>query len=74
MVTAQNPDGSPAFLMKNLFGQITTSDGKPIDGGDPIAAYGQVVAGLPTGGATDLLASISPFDSYIDGGSELLGW
>jgi hypothetical protein len=74
MVGAQNADGSAAFLMKNMFGQITTSDGKPIDGGDPIAAYAQTVAGLPTAGYTDLLGSISPFDSYIDGGSEILGW
>jgi hypothetical protein len=73
MVTAQNQDGSASFL-KNMWGTVTTSDGKPVDAGDPIAAWMQANVGLPTSGTPDLLASISPFDSYIDGGSELLGW
>jgi hypothetical protein len=73
LVTAQNSDGSASFL-KNSFGLVTTSDGKPVDGGDPIAAWMQANVGLPTSGTPDLLASISPFDSYIDGGSSILGW
>lgn len=30
LTSAQNPDGSPAFLMKNWLGQTTTSDGKVV--------------------------------------------
>jgi hypothetical protein len=73
LTSAQNPDGSAAFL-KNMFGQVTTGDGKPVAGDDPIAAYMQTAAGLPVATGADLLASISPYDSYIDGGSDLLGW
>jgi hypothetical protein len=73
LTTAQNTDGTPTFV-KNTFGQVTTSDGKPIDGGDPIAAWAAANVGLPTSGTPDYLASISPYDSYIDGGSSLLGW
>jgi hypothetical protein len=76
MVGAQNSDGSAAFLKRGLFGQVTTSDGKPVSGGgDPIANY---IAGesdnfgLPL--ITDYLGSISPYDAYLDGGGELLGW
>lgn len=72
--SAQNADGSPAFL-KNSFGQVTTTDGKPVNGGDPIAAFQQVAAGLPQGSfGTDYLGMISPFDSLLDGGGERLGW
>jgi hypothetical protein len=30
LVDGKNSDGSPAFLVKNFLGQVTTSDGKPV--------------------------------------------
>jgi hypothetical protein len=74
LTNGQNADGSAAFI-KNVWGNITTGDGKPVGGEDPIANYTQVAAGLPDGAyPADLLGTISPFDKYLDGGGELLGW
>lgn len=68
---AQNPDGSPAFLMNN-WGQVTTSDGKPVDGGDPIAAWTAANVGLPTPtDNTDYAASLFP---TLGSGLSGLGW
>lgn len=73
---AQNSDGTAAFLKRNIFGQVTTGDGKPVGGDDPLAAYTQVLAGVPTDDGTNYLASISPYDSYIDttGLGGVMGW
>jgi hypothetical protein len=72
LVSTQYSDGSPAFL-KNVWGQVTTSDGKPVDGGDPMAAYIAASTGLP---ATTHEGPTFPsaIDEYIPGGSALLGW
>jgi hypothetical protein len=76
LTAAQNSDGTAAFLKKNIFGQVTTGDGKPVSGGDPLAAYTQVLAGVPADDGTNYLASVSPFSQYIDGGptSAVMGW
>ena len=37
-------DNSPAVI-KNVFGQSATGDGKPLSGGDPMALYMQLQAG-----------------------------
>lgn len=43
-----------AAIGKNIFGQLTTSDGKPINSGDPLSFYYQLNGGegldIPTGG------------------------
>jgi hypothetical protein len=72
---AQNSDGSAAFLKKNIFGQVTTGDGKPVGGEDPGAGYFDVLAGLPSDSGKNYLASVSPYDNYIDtSGIPDLGW
>jgi hypothetical protein len=71
---AQNADGSPAFL-KNIFGQVTTTDGKPVSDRDPIAYYSPIVEGLNQDSyAPDYLGSISQFDFLLDGGGDRMGW
>jgi hypothetical protein len=71
LVGAQNSDGTAAFL-KNTWGQITTSDGKPVYAGDPVAAWGTVAAGLPSsGGNVDYVGQMFP---NLDSGLESLGW
>jgi hypothetical protein len=71
---SQNADGSPAFL-KNIFGQVTTTDGKPVSERDPMAYYSPIVEGLNQDAQpTDYLGMISPFDSLLDGGRDLMGW
>lgn len=68
---AQNPDGTQAFLMNN-WGQVTTSDGKPVDGGDPIAAWTAANVSVPTStGNVDYTASLFP---TLDDGLSGLGW
>ncbi len=47
LVSAQNPDGSGAFLMKNAYGQTVTSDGTPVSTGDPVNDYLQTSLGFP---------------------------
>lgn len=73
---AQNSDGTAAFLKRNLFGQVTTGDGKPVGGEDPLATYTQVLAGVPTDDNQNYLASVSPYSEFIDGGplSAVMGW
>lgn len=72
---AQNADGSQAFLKRNPFGQITTGDGKPVGGDSPMAAYAETLAGLPSDSGENYLASISPYDKYIDtSGFSAMGW
>lgn len=73
LVSTQNSDGSPAFL-KNDFGQVTTSDGKPVGGSDPMSAYVQSMTGLPTSGGPDYIKAVSPFADYLNGSSDMLGW
>lgn len=71
---AQNADGSPAFL-KNVFGQVTTSDGKPVGGDDPLSYFSPIVESVNRESyPTDFLGMISPLDKYLDGGQDLLGW
>lgn len=61
LTAAKNPDGSPAFLMKNWLGQVTTSDGKVVS--DEVtelfpATYGgflPVDLSAPGGGDDDYL-------------------
>lgn len=58
LTAAQNPDGSPAFLMRNWLGQTTTSDGRVVS--DEVAelfpySYGnyddiEVKIGAPSNG------------------------
>lgn len=76
LVGAQNTDGTAAFLKKNMFGQVTTGDGKPVGGEDPGAGYFNVLAGLPSDSGQNYLASISPYDNFIDtsGIPYDLGW
>lgn len=73
---AQNADGTAAFLKRGMFGQVTTSDGKPVGGEDPGAGYFDVLAGLPSDSGQNYLESISPYDRYIDtsGIPSDLGW
>jgi hypothetical protein len=73
--SAQNSDGSPAFI-KNVWGQVSTSDGRPVGGEDPGAAYMEALAGIPSDSGQNYLASISPYDAYLDtsGTPQELGW
>jgi hypothetical protein len=64
MVSAQNSDGSAAFL-KNIFGQVTTSDGKPVASGDPVANYVDAVAGFMPSPTTDYLSTLEPISSGL---------
>ncbi|MGZ8301212.1 MAG: hypothetical protein ACXW2U_00760 [Telluria sp.] len=59
---------------RSLFG-ATTQDGRPTSGGDAIAAYtNDLIMLQPDTYGPDYLGSISPFDRYLDGGKDLLGW
>jgi hypothetical protein len=63
--SAQNSDGSPAFLMKNWLGQTVTSDGKPVGS--------QLQDLLPATYGTFMPVDLSDPSSGIDYLSEL-GW
>lgn len=66
LTTAKNPDGSPAFLMKNMFGQITTSDGKVVS--DEVAELFPYTYGLG-----DLSVDIGAPSNGVDY-LGLMGW
>lgn len=72
--SAQNADGSAAFLKNNSLGQVATSDGKPVGGDDPVAAFMQTMSGMPSDDGSNYLASVSPYSQYIDPPSMVLGW
>jgi hypothetical protein len=62
MVSAQNSDGTAAFLKKNFFGQVTTSDGVPVADGDP---YGTDYLSTPLN--PDYLSQTDALTDYSDG-------
>jgi hypothetical protein len=74
LLGAQNADGTKAFVT-NSFGQVTTSDGKPVGSGDPIADYANIIGGVPVAMPTpytDALFPISTSTGFDDDG--VLGW
>lgn len=74
LVGAQNPDGTKAFVT-NSFGQVTTSDGKPIGSGDPIADYANVIGGVPVAMPTPLTDSLFPLTGSTGFDEDgVLGW
>lgn len=56
--------GTASGIMKNLFGQLSTSDGKPIGGSDPLAGFIPVNVGAPSNGV-DYLGSTFPGTSIL---------
>jgi hypothetical protein len=72
LIGAQNADGTKAFVT-NSFGQVTTSDGKPIGSGDPLADFSNVIGGVPVTAPTPYTDTLFPLtDSYSDSG--VLKW
>ncbi len=66
LTAAKNPDGSPAFLMKNWLGQVTTSDGKVVSD-DVTELFPAVYGGfLPV----DVSAPGAGMDDYLG----MMGW
>ncbi|MTV36283.1 hypothetical protein [Duganella radicis] len=69
-----------AAIGKNVFGQLTSSDGKPINGGDPLSFYYQLQAGdavdLPSMGGYELpgAGSTMPVLDWDSGGSRGYDW
>lgn len=62
--------GSTSTFLKNTWGQITTSDGKPVYTGDPLSDFGQASPGLSSGNV-DYVGQMFP---NLDTGLENLGW
>ena len=58
---AQNSDGSAAFLKRDMFGQVTTGDGKPVN--SPNQAFSDVVT--DTMRQENYLGQLSPYDEYF---------
>lgn len=72
MADAQNPDGTQKFVT-NLFGQPVTSDGKPIGGDDPIAAWMSMEGySAPPSPGDNLLDSVLSLGSFKT--DDILGW
>ncbi|WP_373986995.1 hypothetical protein [Duganella sp. BuS-21] len=59
-------------LIKNIFGQLSTSDGKPVGGADPRAGFIPVLTGNPLGGQ-DYLSSLMPITGDLMGWKNLAG-
>lgn len=53
-----------AGLLKNIFGQTSTSDGKPISGNDPLAAFNNAMNGRPSEDA-DYVGDLFPITSEV---------
>lgn len=51
-------------LLKNIFGQTSTSDGKPIGGSDPLANFNHVLNGQPADGQ-DYVSDLFPVTSDV---------
>jgi len=64
MVSAQNSDGTQKMIV-NDWGQVTTTDGKPISTGDPVADYMNANGDNLTMPVKNYLGSVSTYDGYI---------
>lgn len=51
-------------LLKNIFGQTATSDGKPISGNDPLVAFNNAMNGRPSEDA-DYVGDLFPITSDV---------
>lgn len=74
LIGAQNADGTKAFVT-NSFGQVTTSDGKPIGSGDPIADFANVIGGVPVATPTSYVNDLFPLTGSTGFDEDgVLGW
>jgi transcriptional regulator of nitric oxide reductase len=71
LVGASNKDGTQAFVT-NSYGQVTTSDGKPIGSGDPVADFANVIGGVPVTAPTPYTDSLFPLTDSFNGA--ILNW
>ncbi|MEH6434245.1 hypothetical protein [Massilia sp. DD77] len=66
---------SDTGFTRNWYGQLTTMDGKPVSESDSLVSYSDPYPGLlESTYETDYLGMISPFDAYLDGGQDQMGW
>lgn len=71
MVKAQNEDGSRAMIV-NDWGQVTTTDGKPVGSGDPVVDFMDAEGVNLAMPYENYLGSVSQFDGYIT--PKILNW
>ncbi|MYN45795.1 hypothetical protein GTP23_12130 [Pseudoduganella sp. FT93W] len=64
MVSAQNSDGTRKMVV-NDWGQVTTTDGKPIGSGDPVADIMNADGVNLTMPVKNYLGGLSQYDGYI---------
>lgn len=67
----QGAGGNQPFVMRNLFGQVVTSDGTPVSSGDPLSDWVSMNTGLPTTYADYVQNPAGTFSDSIDSG---LAW